>query len=110
MTGQVRVRVTPSTAWILATTSLPSSSMSAASASAMTSYGPLTTSDEKTLSIRAISLVTLAELPTWTWTSTYALIMVSTYSMSEPPRVSWRLPTVRGWSHDHRNQVSAGSA
>ena len=37
MTGQVRVRVTPSTAWILATTSLPSSSMSAASASAMTS-------------------------------------------------------------------------
>jgi hypothetical protein len=27
MTGQVRVRVTPSTAWILATTSLPSSSM-----------------------------------------------------------------------------------
>lgn len=37
MTGQVSVRVTPSTAWILARTSLPRSSISAASARAMTS-------------------------------------------------------------------------
>ncbi len=36
-TGQVRVRLTPPTAWTLATMSLPSPSMSAASARTMTS-------------------------------------------------------------------------
>jgi hypothetical protein len=43
-TGQVRVRVMPSTAWIRATTSLPSSSTFLASARTITSYGPVTSS------------------------------------------------------------------
>ena len=39
-TGQVRVRVTPSTAWIFETTSFPSASMFAASTRTTTFVGP----------------------------------------------------------------------
>ena len=41
-TGHVRVRVTPSTAWILETTIFPSESTSSAAIRAITSYGPVT--------------------------------------------------------------------
>jgi hypothetical protein len=41
--GHVRVRVTPSTAWMLETTNWPSWSRPSASTRAMTSYGPVTT-------------------------------------------------------------------
>src|SRR5207237_4097119 len=83
-TGQVRVHVMPSTAWILATTSLPSSSTLLASARTMTSYGPVTSSAEDTPLMAATSFATWAAFPTSVWIRMYALTM-------SPP-----LPVARG--------------
>src|SRR6266581_3250373 len=66
-TGQVSVRVIPSTAWILATTSFPRSSTLRASARTITSYGPVTSSAAVTPLIWATSLATCAALPTSVW-------------------------------------------
>src|SRR6266511_2174429 len=66
-TGQVRVRVMPSTDCTLATTSLPSSSTLRASARTITSYGPVTSSARVTPLMFAISRATRAALPTSVW-------------------------------------------
>src|SRR6266511_2622320 len=71
-TGQVRVRVMPSTAWTLATTSLPSSSTLRASARAITSYGPVTPSATCTPWIAPTVLATAPALPTSVWMRMYA--------------------------------------
>ena len=64
MIGQVRVRVTPFTDWILETIVRPSSSMLSASARAMTSYGPVTTSADVTPSSCSTALATADASPT----------------------------------------------
>src|SRR3954471_13673435 len=66
-TGQVRVRVMPSTPCTFATTILPSSSTFLASARTITSYGPVTSSAWVTPLSSAISRATAAALPTSVW-------------------------------------------
>jgi 2-phospho-L-lactate guanylyltransferase len=67
-TGQVSVRVMPSTDWMPPVTRRPSSSTFSASARTMTSYGPVTSSAWVTPEMAAICLATSAALPTSVWT------------------------------------------
>src|SRR4029450_113324 len=83
-TGQVSVRVIPSTAWTRATTSLPRSSTLSASARTITSYGPVTSSADCTPSMSAIALATWAALPTSVWIRMYT-VTIGTPSPEPPP-------------------------
>ncbi len=69
-TGQVRVLVIPSTAWMRATTSFPSESTSSASVWTTASYGPVTASLWVTPGISPIRAATSAALPTSVWIRT----------------------------------------
>src|SRR5688572_32868534 len=71
----------PSIIWTRLTTIFPSSSTVDASARAITSYGPVTSSADTTPSIPSTSVATWAALPTSVWIRMYALTAI------EPPRL-----------------------
>src|SRR3954452_7888018 len=72
-TGHVRVRVMPSIIWTLLTTMRPSSSTVSASARAITSLGPVTSSALATPATARACSATVAAVPTSVWMRMYAL-------------------------------------
>src|SRR5690606_12417414 len=84
-TGQVRVRVMPSTCWTLATTMRPRPSTVSAWSRTITSYGPVTSSAWMTPGILPIRSATVDALPTSVWIRMYAC----TTEPPQRPRGSW---------------------
>ena len=79
----------PDTSWTWLTIILPSSSTLRASASTITSYGPVTASTRATPWICEIAAATSRAFPTSVWIRMYA------WTTTRPPSAAWRGSTVK---------------